>query len=36
VNRIAVAGMAREEVARTRAHLLTIIENLARDEAQRK
>jgi len=36
VNRIAVAGMAREEVARTRAHLITIIENLARDEAQRK
>ena len=36
VNRIAVAGMAREEVSRTRAHLITIIENLARDEAQRK
>ena len=36
VNRIAVAGMAREDVARTRAHLITIIENLARDEAQRK
>ena len=36
VNRIAVTGMAREEVARTRAHLLTIIENLARDEAERR
>jgi len=36
VNRIAVSGIARDDVARTRAHLLTIIENLARDEAQRK
>ena len=36
VNRIAVAGLAREDVARTRAHLLTIIENLARDEAERR
>ena len=36
VNRVAVAGLAREDVARTRAHLLTIIENLARDEARRK
>ena len=36
VNRIAVTGIAREEVARTRAHLLTIIENLARDEAERR
>jgi MarR family transcriptional regulator, organic hydroperoxide resistance regulator len=36
VNRVAVAGMAREEVARIRAHLLTIIENLARDEARRQ
>lgn len=36
VNRVAVAGLKRDDVARTRAHLLTIIENLARDEAQRK
>ena len=36
VNRIAVAGMKREDVARTRTHLLTIIENLARDEGERK
>jgi DNA-binding MarR family transcriptional regulator len=36
VNRVAVTGLAREDVARTRAHLLTIIENLARDEARRK
>ena len=36
VNRIAVAGIARADVARTRAHLLTIIENLARDEAERR
>lgn len=36
VNRIAVAGIARQDVARTRAHLLAIIENLARDEAERK
>ena len=36
VNRVAVSGIAREDVARTRRHLLTIIENLARDEARRK
>ena len=36
VNRVAVTGIRREDVARTRAHLLTIIENLARDEARRK
>ena len=36
VNRIAVAGIARADIARTRAHLLTIIENLARDEAERR
>jgi DNA-binding MarR family transcriptional regulator len=36
VNRIAVSGLKREDIARTRANLLTIIENLARDEAQRK
>jgi DNA-binding MarR family transcriptional regulator len=36
VNRIAVAGIARDDVARTRRHLLTIIENLARDEAERQ
>jgi MarR family transcriptional regulator, organic hydroperoxide resistance regulator len=32
VNRVAVSGIARKDVARTREHLLTIIENLARDE----
>jgi MarR family transcriptional regulator, organic hydroperoxide resistance regulator len=32
VNQVAVAGMAAEDVARTRAILLAIIENLARDE----
>ncbi len=36
VNRIAVAGLAREDVSRTRGHLLTIIENLARDEEGRR
>ena len=36
VNRVAVTGIARKDVERTRAHLLTIIENLARDEARRK
>jgi DNA-binding MarR family transcriptional regulator len=36
VNRLAVAGIAHKDVARTRTHLLTIIENLARDEARRK
>ena len=36
VNRVAVAGLSRDAVARTRAHLLTIIENLARDEERRR
>ncbi len=36
VNRVAVARLARDDVERTRAHLLTIIENLARDEERRK
>ena len=36
VNRVAVTGIAREDVARTRAQLLKIIENLARDEERRK
>lgn len=36
VNRVAVAGIARRDLERTRAHLLAIIENLARDEARRK
>jgi DNA-binding MarR family transcriptional regulator len=36
VNRVAVAGLRRKDVERTRAHLLTIIENLARDEAKRR
>lgn len=36
VNRIAVSGLKRDDIARTRTHLLTIIENLARDEEQRK
>jgi DNA-binding MarR family transcriptional regulator len=36
VNRVAVTGLSRDDVARTRAHLLTIIENLARDEERRK
>ena len=36
VNRLAVTGLARKDVERTRAHLLAIIENLARDEARRK
>jgi DNA-binding MarR family transcriptional regulator len=36
VNRLAVAGLSRDDVVRTRKHLLTIIENLARDEERRK
>jgi DNA-binding MarR family transcriptional regulator len=36
VNRVAVTGLSRDDVARTREHLLTIIENLARDEERRK
>ena len=36
VNRVAVAGLARDDVEKTRAHLLTIIENLARDEERRR
>jgi MarR family transcriptional regulator, organic hydroperoxide resistance regulator len=36
VNRVAVAGLTRDDVTRTREHLLTIIENLARDEEPRK
>ena len=36
VNRVAVAGLARNDVEKTRAHLLTIIENLARDEERRR
>jgi DNA-binding MarR family transcriptional regulator len=36
VNRVAVTGLSRDDVARTRGHLLTIIENLARDEERRK
>ncbi len=36
VNRVAVAGLTRDDVARTRGHLLSIIENLARDEERRK
>ena len=36
VNRVAVAGIPREDIARTRAQLLRIIENLARDEERRK
>jgi DNA-binding MarR family transcriptional regulator len=36
VNRVAVAGLSRADVSRTREHLLTIIENLARDEERRK
>jgi DNA-binding MarR family transcriptional regulator len=32
VNRVAVSGLSRDDVARTRENLLTIIENLARDE----
>ena len=32
VNRVAVSGLSRHDVARTRENLLTIIENLARDE----
>jgi DNA-binding MarR family transcriptional regulator len=36
VNRIAVSGLDRRDLARTRSHLLAIIENLARDEARRK
>ena len=36
VNRVAVAGLARRDLERTRRHLLAIIENLARDEAGRK
>ena len=36
VNRVAVAGLTRADVARTREHLLRIIENLARDEEGRK
>jgi DNA-binding MarR family transcriptional regulator len=34
VNRVAVAGMSAAEVARMRAALLAVIENLARDEAR--
>lgn len=34
VNRVAVAGLSAQEVARTREILLGIIENLARDEAR--
>jgi DNA-binding MarR family transcriptional regulator len=36
VNRVAVAGLTRDDVARTRGNLLAIIENLARDEEKRK
>lgn len=36
VNRVAVAGLAHRDVERTRAQLLAIIENLARDEARRR
>ena len=36
VNRVAVSGLERKDVERTRAHLLAIIENLARDEERRK
>jgi DNA-binding MarR family transcriptional regulator len=36
VNRVAVSGLSRDAVALTRKHLLTIIENLARDEERRK
>ena len=36
VNRVAVAGLARKDVERTRRQLLAIIENLARDEARRR
>ncbi|MGZ5662331.1 MAG: hypothetical protein ACXWG6_13275, partial [Usitatibacter sp.] len=33
VNRVAVAGLAVEDVAKTREVLIAVIENLARDEA---
>jgi DNA-binding MarR family transcriptional regulator len=36
VNRLAVSGLSKQAVTRTRAHLLTIIENLARDEERRR
>jgi MarR family transcriptional regulator, organic hydroperoxide resistance regulator len=36
VNRVAVSGLSRDDVARTRGNLITIIENLARDEERRK
>ncbi len=34
MNRIAVAGIAAQDIARMREILLAVIENLARDEAQ--
>ena len=36
VNRVAVSGLSRDDVARTRENLLAIIENLARDEEKHK
>ena len=36
VNRVAISGLTHDQVSRTRGHLLTIIENLARDEERRK
>jgi DNA-binding MarR family transcriptional regulator len=36
VNRVAVSGLSRDDVARTRENLLAIIENLARDEERHK